>query len=168
MGAEKYTFSKKVRKVRFDRKSSSQTSVKSLRGIIRQKVKIFLKFQKTKKLQKVTFAFLHTCTRKMGVWGGQNRKSASWATFRTLERPDRPSRTFSYVYGVFSRSGSPKSTFPTFGAKKRGRSPIGRPRAPKGDGHPATAHRVAGWPSPLGALGRAVESAGRSGPSSEG
>ena len=127
LGAGKCTFPEKVRNVRFDRKSSSQTSVKSLRGIICQKVKKFLNFQKTKKLQKVTFAFLHTCTRKSGVLGGPNRKSASWATFCTLARPNRPSRTFSYVYDVFARSGSSKITFRTFGAKKLVRSPIGRP-----------------------------------------
>ena len=134
LGAEKCTFAGKVRKVRFDRKSSSQTSVKSLRGIIRRKVKIFVKLQKTKKSQKVTFAFLHTCTRKTGVWGGQNRKSATFRTFCTLERPNRPSRTFSYVYGVFSRSGSPKSTFGTFGAKNPVPIAIGRPRAPRANG----------------------------------
>ena len=115
LGAEKCTFSKKVREVRFVRKSSSQTSVKSLRGIIRQKVKIFWNFRKIKKLQKVTFAFLHTCTRKSGVWRAPNRKSAPWATFRTLARPNRPSRTFWYAYNVFARSGSSKITFCTFG-----------------------------------------------------
>ncbi len=61
---------------RLDRKSRPQTSVKYLRGIICKKVKNLSKFQKMKKLQKVTFAFLHTCTRKSGVRGGPNRKSA--------------------------------------------------------------------------------------------
>ena len=46
LGGGKVHFSGKVRKVRFDRKSSSQPSVKSLRGIICQKVKIFVNFKK--------------------------------------------------------------------------------------------------------------------------
>ena len=36
----------------------------------------FLKFSKNEKVTKVIFAFLHTCTRKSGVLGGPNRKSA--------------------------------------------------------------------------------------------
>ena len=94
----------------------------------------FLKIRKIKKLQKVTFAFLHTCTAFLPVLGGPNRKSAKSCTFCTLALPNRPSRTFSYVYDVFARSGSPKSTFYAFGAKKVVMSIMGRPRAPRANG----------------------------------
>ena len=40
-------------------------------------VTLFLIFRKIKKLQKVTFAFWHTCTTFFGVLRGQNRKVAS-------------------------------------------------------------------------------------------
>ena len=40
-------------------------------------VTLFSFFPKNKKLQKVTFAFLHTCTTFFGVLRGQNRKVAS-------------------------------------------------------------------------------------------
>jgi len=75
-----------------------------------------VKISKIKKLQKVTFAFLHTCTRYLPVLGGPNRKSATFHTFRTLALPNRPSRTFAYVYDVFARSGRSKTTFGAFGA----------------------------------------------------
>ena len=102
---------------RSDRKVIGMTWGQIRVGTICQKVMGFLTFRKNKKLQKVTFAFLHTCTAFMPVPGGPNRKSAKSCTFRTLALPTRPSRTFAYVYDVFARSGSPKSTFCTFGAK---------------------------------------------------
>ena len=58
---------------------------------------------------------MHTCTVFLPVLGGPKRKSAKSCTFCTLSLPNRPSRTFSYVYDVFARSGSPKITFCTFG-----------------------------------------------------
>ena len=73
-------------------------------------------FQKNKKLQKVTFALLHTCTTFSGVLRGQNRKVASFAFRSTLALPNRPSRIFSYVYDVFACSESSKSTFGALGA----------------------------------------------------
>ena len=62
---------------RLDRKSRPQTSVKYLRGIICKKVNKFPNSRKIKKLQKITFAFWHTCTMYFAVLGGQNRKVAS-------------------------------------------------------------------------------------------
>ena len=41
-----------------------------------EKVKDFELFRKIKKLQKLTFAFWHTCTTFFGVLRGQNRKVA--------------------------------------------------------------------------------------------
>ena len=112
---------------RSDRNYRQQPSVNISFGAICQKVKKFLNFQKIKKLQKVTFAFLHTCTAFLLDLGGQNRKSAKSCTFCTLALPNRPSRTFAYVYDVFARSGRSKITFCAFGAKKLLRRPIGRP-----------------------------------------
>ena len=100
---------------RFDRSDPPQTSVKYTPERICQKVKIFETFPKIKKLQKVTFAFLHTCTRYFAVLRGQNRKVASWALRSTLAFPNRPSRTFSHVSDVFAWSGSPKCTFGALG-----------------------------------------------------
>ena len=122
---------------RLDRKSRQQPSVKSLRGIICQKVMGISNFRKIKKLQKVTFAFLHTCTRYLPVLGGPNRKSATFHTFRTLALPNRPSRTFAYVYDVFARSGSPKTTFLTLGpdfekSRSPGRRTLNRGGPPRG------------------------------------
>ena len=74
-----------------------------------------MNFSKIEKLQKVTFALLHTCTTFFGVLRRQNRKVASWALWSTLALPNRPSRTFSYVYDVFACSESPKSTFGALG-----------------------------------------------------
>ena len=96
---------------RLDRKVVDLTWENIRVGAICQKVMGFLTFRKIKKLQKVTFAFLHTCTAFMPDPGGPNRKSAKSCTFCTLALPNRPSRTFAYVYDVFARSGSPKSTF---------------------------------------------------------
>ena len=78
-------------------------------------VTLFSFFEKIKMLQKVTFAFWHTCTTFFGVLRGQNRKVASFAFWSTLALPNRPSRTFSYVYDVFACSESPKSTFGALG-----------------------------------------------------
>ena len=100
---------------RSDRNYRQQPSVNISFGAICQKVKKFSFFQKTKKLQKVTFAFLHTCTAFWLDLGGPNRKSAKSCTFCTLALPDRPSRTSAYVYDVFARSGSPEIAFCTFG-----------------------------------------------------
>ena len=111
--------SKKCVLGRSDRNYRQQPSVKSLRGIICQKVKEMLKFQKIKKMQKVTFAFRHTCTAFLLDLGAQNRKSAKSCTFCTLALPNRPSRTFAYVYDVFARSGRSEITFCAFGAKSR-------------------------------------------------
>ena len=104
---------------RLDRKVIDLTSENIRVGAICQKVMEFLNFRKMKKLQKVTFALLHTCPTYLPVLGGPNRKSAKSCTFRTLALPNRPSRTFAYVYDAFARSGSPKSTFCAFGAKSR-------------------------------------------------
>ena len=112
---------------RLDRKSRQQPSVNISFGAICQKVKKFSFFQKIKKLQKVTFAFLHTCTAFLLDLGGQNRKSAKSCTFCTLALPNRPSRTFAYVYDVFARSGRSKITFCAFGAKNPVPIAIGRP-----------------------------------------
>ena len=60
-------------------------------------------------------ALLHTCTTFLLDLGGQNRKSATFCTFCTLALPNRPSRTFAYVYDVFARSGRSKIAFCTFG-----------------------------------------------------
>ena len=76
---------------------------------------VFLKFRKITKLQKVTFAFWHTCTRVFAILRGQNGKVASWALRSTLALPNRPSRTFSHVSDVFAWSGSPKRTFGALG-----------------------------------------------------
>ena len=94
-------------------------------GAICQKVMKVVKIRKIKKLQKVTFAFLHTCTAFMLDPGGPNRKSAKSCTFCTLALPNRPSRTFSYVYDVFARSGRSKITFCIFGAKFCPSAPLG-------------------------------------------
>ena len=88
-------------------------------------------------MQKVTFAFSHTCTRYLPVLGGPNRKSATFHTFCTLALPNRPSRTFAYVYDVFARSGSPKTTFGAFGAylvksRSPGRRTLNRGGPPRG------------------------------------
>ena len=108
-------------------------------GAICQKVMGFLNFRKMKKLQKVTFAFLHTCTTFLLDLGGPKRKSAKSCTFCTLARPNRPSRTFSYVYDVFGCSESPKSTLGAFGAGLvKSRSPgartLNRGGPPRGGG----------------------------------
>ena len=76
---------------------------------------LFLVFQKIKEIQKVTFALLHTCTTFFGVLRGHNRKVASFAFWSTLALPNRPSRTFSYVYDVFACSESSESTFGALG-----------------------------------------------------
>ena len=90
-------------------------------------------------LHKVTFVFLHTCTRYLPVLGGPNRKSATFHTFRTLALPNRPSRTFAYVYDVFARSGSPKTTSGAFGpdlvkSRSPGRRTLNRGGPPRGPG----------------------------------
>ena len=100
---------------RSDRNHRQQPSVNIRFGAICQKVKKNHFFQKNKTLQKVTFAFLHTCTAFSLDLGGQNRKSATFCTFCTLALPNRPSRTFAYVYDVFARSARSKITFCTFG-----------------------------------------------------
>ena len=119
---------------RLDRKVVELTWENIRVGAICQKVMEFLTFRKIKKLQKVTFAFLHTCTAFMPDPGGPNRKSAKSCTFCTLALPNRPSRTFAYVYDVFARSGSPKSTFGAFGAKKLLGRPMGRQGARPANG----------------------------------
>ncbi len=93
------------------------------------------------KLQKVTFAFLHTCTRYLPVLGGPNRKSANFHIFCTFALPNRPSRTFAYVYDVFARSGRSKITFGAFGAylvksRSPGRRTLNRGGPPRGGGFP--------------------------------
>ena len=98
---------------RLDRKVVDLTWENIRVGAICQKVMKFSFFSKNEKLQKVTFALLHTCTAFMLDPGGPNRKSAKSCTFCTLALPNRPSRTFAYVYDVFARSGSPKLTFRT-------------------------------------------------------
>ena len=100
---------------RFDRSEPPQTSVKYTAKRLCEKVKTLYKFRKIKKLQKVTFAFWHTCTMYFAVLGGQNRKVASWALRSDLALPNRPSRTFSHVSDVFAWSGSPKRTFGALG-----------------------------------------------------
>ena len=133
---------------RFDRKTIDLTSENIRVGAICQKVMGFPKFQKMKKLQKVTFAFLHTCTAFMLDPGGPKRKSAKSCTFCTLALPNRPSRTFSYVYDVFARSGSPNSTFCAFGAKSRWWEFEWAPRAPdgrRGLTDPTPPPRANGW-----------------------
>ena len=119
---------------RSDRNYRQQPSVNISFGAICQKVKKFSFFQKIKKLQKVTFAFLHTCTAFLLDLGGQNRKSAKSCTFCTLALPNRPSRTFAYVYDVFARSGRSKITFCDFGAKNHVAPPIGRQGARPANG----------------------------------
>ena len=120
----------KVQKVRFGAfgpKNSSATISKYKLWSHLSKSEDFLKIQKIKKMQKVAFAFWHTCTVFLLDLGGQNRKSAKSCTFCTLALPNRPSRTFAYVYDVFARSGRSKITFCTFGTKKVEGRPIGRP-----------------------------------------
>jgi hypothetical protein len=119
---------------RSDRNYRQQPSVNISFGAICQKVKKFSFFQKIKKLQKVTFAFWHTCTAFLLDLGGQNRKSAKSCTFCTLALPNRPSRTFAYVYDVFARSGRSKITFCAFGAKSTWCYFFRRPRAPRANG----------------------------------
>ena len=101
---------------RSDRNYRQQPSVNISFGAICQKVKKFSISHKIKKLQKVIFAFWHTSTAFLLDLGGQNRKSATFCTFCTLALPNRPSRTFAYVYDVFARSGRSKITFCTLGA----------------------------------------------------
>ena len=101
---------------RLERKNRQKTSVKYTPKRICQNVKIFEKFSKIKKLQKVAFAFWHTCTRVFAILRGPNRKVASWALRSTLALPNRPGRTFSHVSDVFAWSGSPKRAFGAFGA----------------------------------------------------
>ena len=100
-----------------DRKVIDLTSENIRVGAICQKVMKIPNFQKIKKLQKVTFALLHTCPTYLPVLGCPNRKSAKSCTFCTLALPNRPSRTFSYVYDVFARSGRSKTAFCAFGAR---------------------------------------------------
>ena len=100
---------------RLDRSDPPQTSAKSTPKRICQKVMIFKNFSKKTKLQKHTFAFLHTCTRDIAVLRAQKRQSASWALWSTLALPNRPSRTFAYVYEGFGCSESPKCTFGALG-----------------------------------------------------
>ena len=90
-----------------------------------------------KKLQKVTFALLHTCTAFMLDPGGPKRKSVKSCTFYILALPNRPSRTFAYVYDVFARSGSPKTTSGAFGpglvkSRSPGRRTLNRGGPPRG------------------------------------
>ena len=86
---------------------------------------------------------MHTCTTFFGVLMGQNRKVASFAFWSTLALPNRPSRTFSYVYDVFACSESSKSTFCAFGPDLV-KSRRGPPRLPRCDltCPPATSARV--------------------------
>ena len=58
---------------------------------------------------------MHTCTRDIAVLRAQNRQSASWALWSTSALPNRPSRTFAYVYEGFGCSESPKRTFGALG-----------------------------------------------------
>ena len=112
---------------RSDRNYRQQPSVNISFGAICQKVEIFPFFQKIKKLQKVTFAFWHTCTAFLLDLGGQNRKSAKSCTFCTLALPNRPSRTFAYVYDVLLDLGGPKSLFALLEQKVGDGSSSGRP-----------------------------------------
>ena len=61
---------------------------------------------------------MHTCTRDIAVLRAQNRQSASWALWSTLALPNRPSRTFAYVYEGFGCSESPKCTFGALGLSR--------------------------------------------------
>ena len=144
---------------RLDRKSRQQPSVKSLRGIICQKVMKFLKFLKIKKLQKVTFAFLHTCTAFLPVLGGPNRKSAKSCTFCTLALPNRPSRTFSYVYDVFARSGMSRITFRAVGAK----NPVRRAVRVRWADEQTETHLIPGTGSPMAGPGAPTDPPGTGG-----
>ena len=117
----------KVQKVRFGAfgpKLSSATISKYKLWSHLSKSEENFKFSKNKKLQKITFAFWHTCTAFLLDLRGQNRKSAKSCTFCTLALPNRPSRTFAYVYDVFARSGRSKITFCAFGAKMTLRPPL--------------------------------------------
>ena len=100
-------------------------------------------------MQKVTFAFLHTCTAFLPVLGGPNRKSAKSCTFCTLALPNRPSRTFAYVYDVFARSGSPKITFCAFGAK----NPVHRAVRVSAADERTDGHLIPGTGSPMAGPG---------------
>jgi hypothetical protein len=75
-------------------------------------------FSTNEKLQKVTFAFWHTCTTFFGVSSGRNRNVAFGALWSASALPNRPRRTFSYVYDVFACSESPKSTFGALGLSR--------------------------------------------------
>ena len=121
---------------RFDRSDPPQTSVKYNPKRIREKVMISENFSKNKKLQKRNFAVLHTCTRVFAVLRAQNRQSASWALWSTLALPNRPSRTFAYVYEGFGCSESPKRTSGALGPDLvKSRSP-GRRTLNRGGGPP--------------------------------
>ena len=74
LGVEKCTFAEKVRKVRFDRKSRSETSVKRVRGAICQKVKIFVIFKKIKKCKKSLSRFCIRVRGNRGSWEVQIAK----------------------------------------------------------------------------------------------
>ena len=68
LGAGKCTFPEKCEKCVFDRKSSSQPSVKSLRGIICQKVKIFVIFKKQKSCKNPLLRFCIRVRRFCSIW----------------------------------------------------------------------------------------------------
>ena len=94
MGAEKCTFSKKVRKVRFVRKSSSQTSVKSLRGIIRQKVKNFLKFSNNKKVTKSHFRVFAYVYEEIGGLESSKSQKCALSNFLHFGAPESAKADF--------------------------------------------------------------------------
>ena len=61
---------------------------------------------------------MHTCTVYFAVLRAQKRQSASWALWSTLALPNRPSRTFAYVYEGFACCESPKRTFGALGLSR--------------------------------------------------
>ena len=126
---------------RFDRSDPPQTSSKTTPKRIREKVMVSEKNRENEKLQKRTLAILHTCTKDFAVLRAQSRQSASWALWSTLALPNRPSRTFAYVYEGFGCSGSPKRTSGALGPDfekcwSPGRRTLNRGGGPPGGGFP--------------------------------
>ena len=77
------------------------------------------------------------------VLRGQNGKVAFGALWSTLALPNRPSRTFAYVYDAFGCPGSPKRTSGALGPdlverRSPGRRTLNRGGPPRGGGvsHP--------------------------------
>ena len=57
--------------------------------------------------------------------GGPNRKSTESRTFCTLALPNRPSRTFAYVYDDLPVLGAPNTLLALLGAPELFTSPLG-------------------------------------------